>query len=89
MTTLKDMKELFNIHDVPKDFDELVESLMKYKNDYNNHPQVNNLSLFNRIEIRSDNLNCMIGFPIDEIESFVEQNNKPKGFKISLENNNS
>ena len=39
---------------------------MKYKNDYNNHPQVNNLSLFNRIEIRSDNLNCMIGFPIDK-----------------------
>lgn len=51
------------------DFDELVERLMKYKNDYNNHPQVNNLSLFNRIEIRSDNLNCMIGFPMDKFES--------------------
>lgn len=48
------------------DFDELVERLMKYKNDYNYHPQVNNLSLFNRIEIRSDNLNCMIGFPMDK-----------------------
>lgn len=51
------------------DFDELVERLMKYKNDYNNQPQVNNLSLFNRIEIRSDNLNCMIGFPMDSFES--------------------
>lgn len=51
------------------DFDELIERLMKYKNDYNNHPQVNNLSLFNRIEIRSDNLNCMIGFPMDSFES--------------------
>lgn len=48
------------------DFDELVERLMKYKNDYNNQPQVNILSLFNRIEIRSDNLNCMIGFPMDK-----------------------
>lgn len=67
------------------DFDELVERLMKYKNDYNNQPQVNNLSLFNRIEIRSDNLNCMIGFPMDKFVSFVEQNNKPKGFKISLD----
>lgn len=51
------------------DFDELIERLMKYKNDYNNQPQVNNLSLFNRIEIRSDNLNCMIGFPMDSFES--------------------
>lgn len=66
MKTLKDMNKLFNTHDVPKDFDELVERLMKYKNDYNNHPQVDNLSLFNRIEIRSDNLNCMIGFPMDK-----------------------
>lgn len=66
MKTLKDMNNLFNIHDVPKDFDELVERLMKYKNDYNYHPQVDKLSLFNRIEIRSDNLNCMIGFPMDK-----------------------
>lgn len=51
------------------DFDKMIERLMKYKNDYNNHPQVNNLSLFNRIEIRSDNLNCMIGFPMDSFES--------------------
>ena len=69
MKTVKDMNNLFNKHDIPKDFDELVERLMKYKNDYNNHPQVNNLSLFNRIEIRSDNLNCMIGFPMDSFEN--------------------
>ena len=69
MKTLKSINNLFNTHDVPKDFDELIERLMKYKNDYNNHPQVNNLSLFNRIEIRSDNLNCMIGFPMDSFES--------------------
>lgn len=83
------MKTLDKIRKEPweyvDDFDELIERLMKYKNDYNNHPQVNNLSLFNRIEIRSDNLNCMIGFPIDKFVSFVEQNNKPKGFKISLD----
>lgn len=64
MKTLdKIKKEPWEICD---DFDEMIERLMKYKNDYNNHPQVNNLSLFNRIEIRSDNLNCMIGFPMDK-----------------------
>lgn len=67
------MKTLDKIRKEPweyvDDFDELVERLMKYKNDYNNQPQVNNLSLFNRIEIRSDNLNCMIGFPMDSFKS--------------------
>lgn len=84
MKTLdKIKKEPWEICD---DFDEMIERLMKYKNDYNYHPQVNNLSLFNRIEIRSDNLNCMIGFPMDKFVNNKEQSSlDPQGGKISLD----
>lgn len=67
MKTLEKIKK--DSWEICDDFDELIKSLMKYKNDYNHHPQVDNLSLFNRIEIISDNLNCMIGFPIDKFEN--------------------
>lgn len=60
---VENMKNILNTYKPPKDFNELVDKLEKYKNDYNNHPYIHNLRMFDRIEVKSDNLNCFIGYP--------------------------
>lgn len=60
---IENMKNILDIYNLPKDFNGLVDKLETYKNDYDNHPHINNLRMFDRIEVKSENLNCMISYP--------------------------
>ena len=60
---LESMKNILNTYHPPKDFNELIDKLEAYKNDYDNHPHIDNLRMFDRIEVKSENLNCMIAYP--------------------------
>lgn len=60
---VESMKNILNTYNPPKDFNELIDKLEAYKNDYNKHPHISNLRMFDRIEVKSENLNCMIYYP--------------------------
>lgn len=60
---LESMKNMLNTYNPPKDFNELIDKLEAYKNDYNKHPHIDNLRMFDRIEVKSKNLNCLVYYP--------------------------
>lgn len=60
---LESMKNILNTYNPPKDFNELIDKLEVYKNDYNNHPHIDSLRMFDRIEVKSENLNCSVYYP--------------------------
>ena len=60
---MNSMKDVFNEFDIPKDFNDLVERLSKYKFGFEYHSHIYNLRMFDRIEVKSDNLNCFVGYP--------------------------
>lgn len=57
------MKNVFNECNLPKDFNELIERLSKYKFDFEYHPYIYSLRMFDRIEVKSENLNCLVYYP--------------------------
>lgn len=60
---VESMKNILNTYNPPKDFNELVEKLSKYKFDFEYHPYIDNLRMFDRIEVKSENLNCSVYYP--------------------------
>lgn len=60
---LESMKNILNIYNPPKDFNELIDKLEKYKFDFEYHPHIDSLRMFDRIEVKSGNLNCLIYYP--------------------------
>lgn len=60
---LESMKDILKPYNPPKDFNELIDKLEAYKNDYNKHPHIDNLRMFDRIEVKSGNLNCLVYYP--------------------------
>lgn len=60
---LESMKNILNTYNPPKDFNELIDKLEKYKFDFEYHPHIDSLRMFDRIEVKSGNLNCSIYYP--------------------------
>lgn len=60
---LESMKNMLNTYNPPKDFNELIDKLSNYKFDFEYHPHIDNLRMFDRIEVKSKNLNCSVYYP--------------------------
>lgn len=60
---MESMKNILNIYNPPKDFNELIDKLSNYKFDFEYHPHIDSLRMFDRIEVKSGKLNCLVYYP--------------------------